>query len=319
MMIVLSPRDFRKLSLVCQREVLALLTEDGVEPQPVDDATSLPFDANDPFADLGNPVALHGWDGIDNAWPANAPPLALAETGAKRVIDITPEQARELLANVSDKSQGALRLFATGQPVLLDALVGPNAPYRDLNDLKRSLVGAVNRRLRTVTENRSAVLFSSDREKTRIRITPASALALRHALHIAEALPPFDYFDATGHAIREPSETVVAFQKQLEAAWAGTGLRPLAGRFALTQSQTMNYLLGKGFTLATGTPRVGGSDAAPPGYTFQPIDPTHANPQRGQDGDSNGGGYGDDRDTACRYFLQHPAVPLVYAALVLGV
>ncbi len=314
-MIVLSPLDFRKLSPVCQREVLALLAGNGREPPLADDETSLPYETDDHFAGLGNPVAFHVFDEVDNEWPANAPTLAVAETGAKRVIDITPEQARELLANVSEKSQGALRLFASGQPVLLDALVGPNTPYRDLNDLKRSLVGAVNRRLRTVTENRTAVLFSSDREKTRIRITPASALALRQALHIAEGLPLFEYFDSDGAAIREQSEAVVALQKQLEAAWAGTGLRPLAGRFALTQSQTMNYLLGKGFTLATGAPTLGGSEASPQGYTFQSIDQTYANTQRIDDGDKNWDGYGDDRDTVCRYFLQHPAVPLIYAAL----
>lgn len=314
MMIVLSTGDFRKLSPVCQQEVLALLTGNGVESPLGDDETSLPFETNDNFAGLGNHAVFHGSE-IDNDWPSNEQPLAAAEVGTKRVVDISQEQARELLANVSDKSQGALRLFAAGQPVSLNVLIGPNAPYRDLNDLKRSLVGAVNRRLRTVTENRSAVLFSSDREKTRIRITPTSAVALRHALNIAEGLPIFEYFDPAGNAIREKSEIVVAFEKQLETAWAGIGLRPLTGRFALTQSQTVNYLLGKGFTLATGTPTPGNPEASPPSYEFKSIDHEHASTQRIEDIDSNWDGRDDDRDTACRYVLQHPAVPLIYAAL----
>ena len=69
----------------------------------------------------------------------------------------------------------------------MDDLIGEKGRYRDFTDLKRSFVGAVNRRLRTVTENRLAMLFASDRDKTRIRITPKSAMSLRLALDIPEA------------------------------------------------------------------------------------------------------------------------------------
>ena len=41
----------------------------------------------------------------------------------------------------------------------LESLIGEGNPYETFNDLKRSFAGAVNRRLRTVTKIRTAVLF----------------------------------------------------------------------------------------------------------------------------------------------------------------
>ncbi len=52
-----------------------------------------------------------------------------------------------------------LKLFAPGRSIALDELIGEHKPYANMTDLKRSFVGAVNRRLRTVTGNRQAVLF----------------------------------------------------------------------------------------------------------------------------------------------------------------
>ena len=86
--------------------------------------------------------------------------FAESERGpAKHVVDITEEQARALIANLSAKSIDSLRLFTTQQGVPLDDIVGEGKAYVSFTDLKRSFVGAVNRRLRTVTRNRSAVLF----------------------------------------------------------------------------------------------------------------------------------------------------------------
>lgn len=252
-MITLSPEDFRKLSTICQQEILALLTGGEVDVQPRDDEMSLPFESGDRFIGLDEHLVFQGSE-MDHEWTSVAQTPGLPETGTKTVIDISPEQARELIANVSEKSQEALRLFASGQPVLLEVLIGPSAPYRDLNDLKRSLVGAVNRRLRTVTENRSAVLFSSDRDKTRIRVTPLSAAALRQALNVQEPLPNIEYFDQHGHAIAASSELAVEFQNIVQEAWVELSLRPYEGRAGLTMAQIFGYLLGHGFKLATGKP-----------------------------------------------------------------
>lgn len=94
--------------------------------------------------------------------PAYIEDLAFAdnESGpAKLVVDITEEQAKALIGNLSSKSIETLRLFAKQEAVLLEDILGEGKAYANFTDLKRSFVGAVNRRLRTVTKNRTAVLF----------------------------------------------------------------------------------------------------------------------------------------------------------------
>lgn len=48
----------------------------------------------------------------------------------------------------------------------------------------RGHICAVNRRLRTVLDDRGVVLFSSDRERKRIPVLPVTASALRYVLGI---------------------------------------------------------------------------------------------------------------------------------------
>ncbi len=103
---------------------------------------------------------------------------------SKKVIDISAEEAKALLGNLSAKSIETLRKFASGESVAFDSLVGPGNAYENLSDLKRSFVGAVNRRLRTVTRNRSAVLFRKiDGEGgVSIAVRPMTAAALQQAM-----------------------------------------------------------------------------------------------------------------------------------------
>lgn len=168
MKLVISQGDFQRLSPNTQQELLTLLT--GAE-------NVLPMLSRNDAVEVGplDEIPLASYDGD----PGDATP-------AKRVIGISAEQASEMLANLADKSQQTLRLFAVAERVGIDELVGDERPYRDMNDLKRSFVGAVNRRLRTVVGNRSVVLFSSDRDRRRIRILPHSAAALRQAMGITE-------------------------------------------------------------------------------------------------------------------------------------
>jgi hypothetical protein len=116
---------------------------------------------------------------IELPWPE-----APKKTGdAKAVIDISEDQARALLGNLSAKSVETLRLFSSGESVSLDSLVGEGKAYESFSDLKRSFVGAVNRRLRTVTRNRTAVLFRrvDGGNEDSIAVRPQAALALRQA------------------------------------------------------------------------------------------------------------------------------------------
>ena len=117
------------------------------------------------------------------AWPDDFEKSGAAKT----VVDLNALEARSLLANLSAKSVETLRLFASDDSVALDALVGTEKAYENLSDLKRSFVGAVNRRLRTVTRNRSAVLFRKVEGSTGISIAvrPRTAAALHLALSSA--------------------------------------------------------------------------------------------------------------------------------------
>lgn len=166
--LVISQGDFQRLSAATQQELLAMMTgvERGVSIADGDEGMVV-----GPLADI--PItAYDGEPGYSES--------------AKRVIGISAEQAGELLANIADRSQQTLRLFAIAERVGIDELVGDERPYRDMNDLKRSFVGAVNRRLRTVVGNRAVVLFSSDRDRRRIRILPLTAAALRQAMGIPD-------------------------------------------------------------------------------------------------------------------------------------
>lgn len=138
----------------------------------------------------------------DSEFGLDLPPDAfLVESGyetdgiaeAKRVIDITPTEAKGLIANISERSLQTLKLFAEDRPIFLGELIGADMPYENMTDLKRSFVGAVTRRLRTVTRNKRATLFlkynapddASD-TATGIAVRPASAQSLRIALGFSE-------------------------------------------------------------------------------------------------------------------------------------
>ena len=161
MQIHITSDEFRRLSPATQRELLSLLIgDDGTE----EDVGAEDFDA-----------LMGGHSEHDNA---------------RQVININKEQTVELLANLAERSQQTLRMFALAERVEIVDLVGEGKPYKDMNDLKRSFVGAVNRRLRTVVGHRGAVLFSSDRDKKRIRVLPMTASALKHVMGIEAPLDP---------------------------------------------------------------------------------------------------------------------------------
>jgi hypothetical protein len=182
MELVITSEDFRRLSPATQKELLAVL-----------------------MGGDGDGDVMLGLDDYDSM-PASGSQAGSASTG-KRVFPINPAQATELLSNLAEKSQQTLRLFAVGERVAVDDLVGEDRPYKDMNDLKRSFVGAVNRRLRTVVGNRSAVLFSSDRDRQKIRVLPTAASALRQAMGIPEpeGIDSYDGADFDG-ALDEEQE-----------------------------------------------------------------------------------------------------------------
>lgn len=169
MMVVLSQHDISRLSAEFQAELQRLL----FQPSAIDPAIE-----DSPF----------GFDSLPDEVFFETPNDRQGDArDAKRVIDITPEEAMRLIANISDKSLQTLGLFTEGQPIPLDDLVGLDKPYENLTDLKRSFIGAVTRRLRTVTRNKQAALFLqiaiADGAAKAIGVRAASAEALRIALH----------------------------------------------------------------------------------------------------------------------------------------
>jgi hypothetical protein len=190
--LVISHGDFQRLSTATQQELLSVLTgvAHGVSNADGDEGVDVGSFAEIPIPAYGG----HSESSVDLA---------------KRVIGISAEQASELLANLAAKSQQVLRLFAVAERIGIDELVGEECPYRDMNDLKRSFVGAVNRRLRTVVGNRAVVLFSSDRDRRRIRILPLTAAALRQAMGIPD--PDIgEVFEEIEPGSDEPAELVCA-------------------------------------------------------------------------------------------------------------
>lgn len=182
MELVITAESFRELSPAAQSEILALLlgTQDLVGRGALTSGMTMP----------------RAGGSNDNE-----------ETGKRKVFALSSVQATELLSNLAEKSQQALRLFAERERVAVDELLGEGRPYKDMSDLKRSFVGAVNRRLRTVVGDRSVVLFSSDRNRKRIRVLPATAFALRQAMGIPELSDEdedFEGIDLEGSLAEEP-------------------------------------------------------------------------------------------------------------------
>ena len=170
MLLVLTKQDLAQLSPELRAELIKLLfskSESGYDEHML---------AGQSIADSLDQQAV--WDDAP-PWPE----LSEKSDDHKRVIEINLDEAIALLGNLSAKSIETLKKFAAGEAVPLDSLVGPGKDYKNLNNLKRSFVGAVNRRLRTVTRNRSAVLFGQVEVGDGVSITvrPLTAEALKQA------------------------------------------------------------------------------------------------------------------------------------------
>lgn len=139
---------------------MIVLTEKDLAKMPTTLRTELQKFLFKSVSETGHDVSIEEYD-IQSV-PTYIEDLAFADMEggpAKLVVDITEEQAKALVGNLSSKSIAILRLFAEQGAVPLDDILGESRAYANFTDLKRSFVGAVNRRLRTVTKNRTAVLF----------------------------------------------------------------------------------------------------------------------------------------------------------------
>lgn len=234
MMLVLSPNDIGRLSPSCRAELIALMMSSDADELEGDDR--FPSGILDRVADR-----------------EIAAPTADDVLEEKVVVDLSVDEARDLLANISDRSKETLKLFASGHPVALSSLIGTGGEYRDYSELKRSFVGAVNRRLRTVSGNRNAAFFSSDRDKTRIKTTSKTALALRCVFNLPEPLPEFDFIDRAGKSIDANKKQCEELKARLVSAWSDFEGRPNDVSADPWSAQVLNHFAKTGLELFIGT------------------------------------------------------------------
>ena len=173
MKIILDSHDMARLSLACQHEIQQLFFSHHSEIFPADEEDVFGFEAPSSFHSFDTSTDTH--DDVEN--------------DTRRVVEINLDQAKGLVANISEKSLQTLQLFTRGLPVAVEDIVGIDKPYENLTDLKRSFVGAVTRRLRTVTRNKKVSLFLRDsipgndgEKKIAIAVRPATAESLLRVL-----------------------------------------------------------------------------------------------------------------------------------------
>ena len=263
MMLVVTPQDFKKLSKACQSELIAILGFSLGNTEYLDESFASFNEDEEIIADLYIQKPRH--------------PSANDIVGDKQVIDISDEHAQSLIANISDKSLETLKLFAQGEPIDLNELVGISKPYENFNDLKRSFVGAVNRRLRTVTGNRQAVLFSSAKsrdsnEQTKIKVKPRTAAALRRVLNINEPLPEFTFYGDNGHVVTkadpDTKELREKFHQRLRTVWQQYSGHPSGASVSISPAQIAEHYTNHGFALKIGVPIGWDNEASEIEYAF---------------------------------------------------
>ena len=245
MMITLSVADFHRLSPPCRAEILKLMmsNEEGFG-ESFFTQTSL----TDTAAEMEEVV-----------------------NEEKKVVNLSLTEAGDLLSNISDRSRQTLKLFAPGQPVPLDSLVGQDRPYKDYVELKRSFVGAVNRRLRTVSGNRNAALFSSDRDKTRIKVTPRTSRSLRKLFEMPEPLPNMEFCDHEGRDLDPQNPKCKKLKTKLSEIWELIDSTTLKENSVEFISAIITHFVGNGLDLFVRTPSNWDDEANTPTYEIQSV------------------------------------------------
>lgn len=294
MMLMLTTEDFRHLSPGCQSELLALLKGNG---------------GSFGSSETSEEPSVAGF-----YFEQPHQPNASDVLGTKRVIDIDVEKARQLVANISEKSLDTLKLFATGTPVPLSILLGDDSPYQDTTELKRSFIGAVNRRLRTVTGNRQAVLFGADLSQEHIHVRPRTAASLRQALNLSEPLPTFIVYGADGREMRDVGVIEDALQL-LRNAWQSFNGRPHAKRPSVTQLDALRHLSSCGFTLVLGRLEGWDESSACETYLIDPIRRVDASVVDQIDYHGEVDLANDSDSDSFRVFLSHPELAGMFILL----
>jgi len=245
MMLVLSPHDFQKLSPTCRSELMRLLMNDRGAVDAAFFSESTEGDGSTETEEVVNEE--------------------------KKVVSLTVAEAGDLLGNISERSRETLKHFALGQPVPLDSLVGQGRPYKNYVELKRSFVGAVNRRLRTVSGNRNAALFSSDRDQTLIKVKPKTAQSLRRVFSMPEPLPVMNYCDQFGQEVEPSNPQCLALTNKLDAAWQDIDSAKLPEDSVEFVAAVMGHFVDRGLELYVRSLKSWDQVADIPGYEIHTV------------------------------------------------
>jgi hypothetical protein len=82
-----------------------------------------------------------------------------SETDERGLINLTPALADQLIKGINTKSREYLRWLSESPDEEMELLFPENPKYKDFSSFKREFIGPINRRLRTITNNRKAELF----------------------------------------------------------------------------------------------------------------------------------------------------------------
>ena len=246
MMLVLSPHDFQKLSPACRSELLKLLMNDRGSA----DAAFFLSESSEADGSIETEEVV---------------------SEEKKVVSLTVAEAGDLLGNISDRSSQTLKHFAVGQPVPLVDLVGQGKPYKNYIELKRSFVGAVNRRLRTVSGNRNAALFSSDRDQTLIKVKPKTAQSLRRIFAMPDPLPLIEYCDQQGQELAPSHPQCQALAQKLEEAWQAIDSTKLPEGGVECFAAVLRHLVDRGFELYVRSLKTWDQNTDTPGYEIHTV------------------------------------------------
>ena len=144
MLISLTHEEYCQLSVICQQEIANLLV------------LKFPNPRNEESAEMRD-------GGLSQR--------IIKSKRNERWVDLNLPTAYDLFSNLNDRNSQTLMRFAHQSSISIAELTGDKGPYGDLVDLKRSFVGAVNRRLRTVTEDPDSELFATSFDKKSIEVT----------------------------------------------------------------------------------------------------------------------------------------------------
>lgn len=254
MMLVISSNDMRRLSPTCRAELMSVLM------------SSEQVDTN--IEDLPEPGYFD-----EPMEQENVVAAADEAIGQQRKVNLTVDEAQELLAKLNKSAWKTLESFASGKRIPKSSLVGAGCDYANDKDFGLKLVGAVKRRLRNLTGIRNATLFLSDRDNN-IYVSKKTAHSLRVVFGMPTPVPDFEFISRDGTGIKDlGAAPCKELQERLVSTWGGLGLavRPSDVSRASWAESTCIHFAKSGLHLYVGKVRGWDESTESEIFAFEPV------------------------------------------------